>query len=80
MDVFRLIVRLGFGVLGIKADPDAHFLAPDEQIKGTIDLHHSEGGVDKVDRDRLLAALDLKDREVAEVMRHRRDIQSISVD
>ncbi|MEO1491985.1 MAG: HlyC/CorC family transporter [Pseudomonadota bacterium] len=76
----RLIVRLAFGLIGIKADPDAHMLAPDEQIRGTIDLHHSEGGVDKVDRDRLLAALDLKDREVSEVMRHRRDIQSISID
>jgi Mg2+/Co2+ transporter CorB len=76
----RMIVRMAFGVIGIEADPDAHMLAPDEQIRGTIDLHHSEGGVDKTDRDRLLAALDLKDREVAEVMRHRRDIQSISAE
>lgn len=76
----RMIVRMAFGVIGIQADPDALMLAPDEQIRGTIDLHHSEGGVDKIDRDRLLAALDLKEREVAEVMRHRRDIQSISVD
>ena len=80
VNAVRAFVRVGFRVLGVNADPDAHFLRPDEQIKGTIDLHHSEGGVDKVDRDRLLAALDLKDREVEEVMRHRRDIQSISID
>ena len=75
----RVIVRNGFALIGLRMDPDAHVLAH-EQIKGTIDLHHSEGGVDKIDRDRLLAALDLKEREVAEVMRHRRDMQSISAD
>ena len=75
----RAIVRNGFSIVGLKMDPDVQVLAH-EQIRGAIDLHHSEGGVDKVDRDRLLAALDLKEREVAEVMRHRRDIQSISVD
>ena len=76
----QAIVRGALGLLGVSTDPDAHVMAPDEQIKGAIDLHHSEGGVDKTDRDRLLAALDLKDREVAEVMRHRSDIQSISAD
>jgi magnesium and cobalt exporter, CNNM family len=78
--VVRLLVRGGFSAVGIKTDPDAHVLAPVEQIKGTIALHHSEGGVDKDARDRLLASLDLRDREVAEVMRHRRDIASISAD
>ena len=76
----RWIVRTAFRAFGVNVDPTAHFLAPDEQIRGTIALHAEEGGVDKVDRDRLLAALDLKDREVAEVMRHRRDIASISLD
>ena len=78
--VIRMIVRVAFGIMGVKADPDAHMLAPADVIRGTIDLHHQEGGVDKADRDRLIAALDLKEREVAEVMRHRRDIQSISAD
>ena len=76
----QMIVRGALDLLGVSTDPDAHVLAPAEQIKGAIDLHHSEGGVDKIDRDRLLAALDLKDREVSEVMRHRSDIQSISAD
>lgn len=76
----RWFVRLAFSIVGVNVDPQAQFLASRDQIRGTIDFHHSEGGVDKVDRDRLLAALDLKDREVAEVMRHRRDIASISLD
>jgi Mg2+/Co2+ transporter CorB len=36
--------------------------------------------VDKAERDRLLAALDLKDRDISEVKRYRRDIASISAD
>ncbi|MFQ5566969.1 MAG: HlyC/CorC family transporter [Paracoccaceae bacterium] len=78
--VVRLLVRAALALFGVKTDPDAHVLAPLEQIKGTIALHHSEGGVDRDARDRVLAALDLKEREVAEVMRHRRDIASISAD
>jgi len=76
----RITVRVALAVLGVKVDPDAHVLAPVEQIKGTIVMHHSEGGVDKTERDRLLASLDLKDREVAEVMTHRRDLAAISAD
>jgi len=78
--VVRAIVRLMLRAFGVRADPDAHLLAGHEVLRGAIDLSHSEGGVAKDDRDRLLAALDLRHREVAEVMRHRRHIASISAD
>lgn len=80
VSVVRLIVRLTLRIFGVTTDPDAHALAAFEEIRGAIDLHHSEGAVEKDDRDRLLAALDLRHREVAEVMRHRRHIQAISAD
>jgi len=51
-----------------------------EEIRGAIDLHHAEGTVAKDDRDLLIAALDLSDREVSEVMIHRRNIDSICAD
>ncbi|MGG7566351.1 HlyC/CorC family transporter [Rhodovulum sp. DZ06] len=72
-------VRLLLRAVGVKADPDARVLAH-EEIKGAIDLHHSEGAVEKDDRDRLLAALDLRHREVSEVMAHRSVIESVDVD
>jgi Mg2+/Co2+ transporter CorB len=78
--VVRIIVRATLRVFGVRADPDAHALAAFEQIRGAIDLHHSEGLVEKDDRDRLIAALDLRERGVAEVMVHRRNIASISAD
>lgn len=78
--IVRIIVRLALRLFGVRADPDAPVLAAHEEIRGAIDLHHAEGAVMKDDRDRLLAALDLRHREVAEVMRHRRHIATISAD
>ena len=76
----RVLVRFSLSLIGVVTDPDAQVLAPYEQIRGTIAMHHKEGAVEKEERDRLLAALELREREVAEVMRHRRDIASISAD
>ncbi|MEM6973967.1 MAG: HlyC/CorC family transporter [Pseudomonadota bacterium] len=75
-----LIVRSVFRLIGLNVDDEAHALAPYDRLKGQIAMHAFEGSVHKDDRDRLIAALDLRDREVAEIMRHRRDIESISID
>lgn len=80
VSVVRLVVRLALRVFGVRADPNANVLTAQDEIRGTIDMHHFEGAVEKDDRDRLLAALDLRNREVSEVMRHRRHIASISAD
>ena len=48
-----------------------------DEIAGTIVLGHVEGNVQKDDRDRLLGALDLKDRVVEEIMLHRSNIEMI---
>lgn len=47
------------------------------EIAGAIALGHSEGSFEKEARDRLLGALDLKDREVEEIMLHRSNIEMI---
>jgi Mg2+/Co2+ transporter CorB len=51
-----------------------------EDLAGVIALGHSEGAVEKEDRDRLLGALDLRDRTVEEIMRHRRQIEMVDAD
>jgi len=71
-----VLVRLLLRLFGVQADPDASVLAH-EEIRGAIDLHHSEGAVEKDDRDRLLAALDLRHREVSEVMAHRQSMEAV---
>lgn len=76
----RAFVRFVLGLFGITTDPDSNVLAAREEIAGAIALHHSEGAVHKDDRDRLLGALDLKSREVEEIMLHRSSIEMIDAD
>jgi Mg2+/Co2+ transporter CorB len=76
----RALVRGILHLFGIRPDPDAHVLAHRDEILGAIALGHSEGAVEKADRDRLMGALDLSDRTVDEIMRHRRQIEMIDAD
>ena len=70
--VIQAIVNTTLRMVGAGA-PDASFTA-EEEIRGAIDYHHSEGGMDETDRYRLVGALDLKDMTVEEVMIHRKNI------
>ncbi len=76
----RLLVRLVLRLFGVETDPDSQILAVREEIAGAIQLGHSEGVVEKEDRDRILGALDLGDRTVEEIMLHRSGIQLINAD
>lgn len=66
-----------FGVATLRADA---MEAAQEEIAGAISLGHIEGNFKKDARDRLLGALDLKDREVEEIMLHRSNIEMIDAD
>ncbi|MBI1172756.1 DUF21 domain-containing protein [bacterium] len=76
----RAIVRGILRLFGMRPDPGRQILALREEIAGAISLGHSEGAVEKEDRDRLLGALDLSDRTVDEIMRHRRETEMIDAD
>ena len=76
----RLLVRGVLRIFGVRADPDSQILAVREEIAGALQLGHSEGVVQKEDRDRILGALDLGDRTVEEVMLHRSKIEMIDAD
>ena len=76
----RALVRGILSLFGVKTDPDSHILAVRDEIMGAIALGHSEGAVQKEDRDRLLGALDLADRTVEEIMLHRSQIEMINAD
>ncbi len=76
----RLLVRAVLRLFGVNADPDSHIMAVREEIAGALHLGHSEGVVEKEDRDRILGALDLADRTVEEIMLHRSGIEMIDGD
>jgi Mg2+/Co2+ transporter CorB len=76
----RALVRLLLRLVGVRADPNSKILALRDEIVGAISLGHSEGAMEKEDRDRLLGALDLGERTVDEIMKHRRQIELIDAD
>lgn len=76
----RALVRGILWMFGVRTDPDEQVLAVREEIAGALHLGHSEGVVQKEDRDRILGALDLGDRTVEEIMLHRSQIEMIDAD
>ena len=76
----RLFVRTILHIFAVKMAGQDNTEAAQEEIAGAIALGHDEGNFQKDDRDRLLGALDLKDREVEEIMLHRSDIEMINAE
>jgi Mg2+/Co2+ transporter CorB len=80
VDLVRSLVRGILRVFGVRTDPSGAMLALRDEIAGAIELGHSEGAVERSDRDRLLGALDLADRTVEEVMVHRSRIEMVDIE
>ena len=74
----KWIVRGVLRIFGVDLDVAQESNAT-ENIRGQIELHHSEGDVHKDDRDMLGSILDLNRREVSEVMIHRKQVESIDI-
>ena len=72
------VVNLTLRLLRVRRPVDE--VTAEDDIRGTIDLHHSEEGLDAKNRHRLVGALDLKDMTVEEVMIHRKNTVMIDVE
>lgn len=71
------IVRFTLNTFGIDVSEKDDFLAPNEVIRSTIELHAQEGGIVKEHKDMLGSILDLDDVTVEDVMVHRKNIMMI---
>ncbi|MGA1341551.1 MAG: HlyC/CorC family transporter [Hyphomonas sp.] len=78
ISLIRFIVRILMDALGLGAPEKP--VSAEQEIRGAIDLHAMEGGVESADRLRLVGALDLKDLTVEDVMIHRKNIQMLNAD
>jgi Mg2+/Co2+ transporter CorB len=74
------LVRFIMRLLGVKLGTDQAYLSAHEEIRGQVDLLHSEGGMEKLDREMLGGVLDLRDLTVSDVMIHRTEMVTINVD
>ena len=73
-------VSIIFNFLGTNKNSVNQNDSAQDEILGAISLGHLEGVVEKDDRDRLLATLDLANRSVEEIMLHRSEIEMINVE
>ena len=74
------VVRVLMRVVGVKIGANQPLLSPTERLRGAVDLLHSEGKVEKTDRDMFGGLLDLRELQVSDVMVHRTEMVTINAD
>jgi Mg2+/Co2+ transporter CorB len=74
------LVRWILRLFGARFGTDQAFLSAHEELRGTVDLLHREGSVEKQDRDMFGGLLDLRDLVVSDVMIHRTEMISVCAD
>ncbi len=80
VSAIQWIVRRILKAWGISVDDSQSILSAHEEIRGTIELHQTEGAVIKRESDMLGAILDLRDMSVDDVMVHRKNMMMINID
>jgi Mg2+/Co2+ transporter CorB len=73
-------VRAVLRVFGVRIGENQAVLSASEELRGTVDLLHKEGGVETEARKMFGGLLDLDDLEVSDVMIHRTKMRTISAD
>jgi Mg2+/Co2+ transporter CorB len=79
LTVVEVVVRVLMRALGVKSGAQ-QILSPFERLRGAVDLLHSEGKVEKTDRDMFGGLLDLRELQVSDVMVHRTEMVTINAD
>ena len=80
LTVIEVVVRVLMRMLGFKVGANQPILSPTERLRGAVDLLHSEGKVEKIDRDMFGGLLDLRELQVSDVMVHRTEMVTINAD
>ena len=80
LTVIEAVVRVLVRMFGIRIGANQPLLSPTERLRGAVDLLHSEGKVEKHDRDMLGGLLDLRELQVSDVMVHRTEMVMVNAD
>jgi len=73
--VWRILFLFGVGADDEPTTDEAH-----EEIRGSVELHHQEGSVEREHRDMIGGILDLSELRVGDVMKHRTNMVSVDID
>jgi Mg2+/Co2+ transporter CorB len=74
------LVRIILGGVGMPVGKIQSILSPRDELRGTVDLMHRAGVVEKLDRDMMGGLLDLRDLAVYDVMVHRTKMVMLDAD
>ena len=80
LTVIEAVVRVLVRMFGIRIGANQPLLSPTERLRGAVDLLHSEGKVEKHDRDMFGGLLDLRELQVSDVMVHRTEMVMANAD
>jgi Mg2+/Co2+ transporter CorB len=80
LSAIEALVGVLLRLFRIQIGEEPSILSPHEELRGTVDLLHREGGVEKLDRDMFSGLLDLRDLTVSDVMIHRTEMITICAD
>jgi Mg2+/Co2+ transporter CorB len=75
LSTVQFIVWRILRLFGLKQTAGEPVLTAQEEIRGAIDLHHQEGGVEREHRDMLGGILDLAELYLADIMVHRKNME-----
>ena len=74
------IVFFILSIFKIKLEENMRVLSVEDEIRGTLDLHHKEGRLYKSDKDMVTGVLDLAEVTVEDVMVHRSNMFTVNID
>ena len=78
--VMEKIVFSLLSFVGIKHDKNSRSISVEDEIRGTVNLHHKEGRLFKIDKDMVTGILDLSEIAVEDIMVHRSNIFMVNID
>jgi len=79
VNAVQYVVWRVLALFGVRQQ-DVEEVRAHEEIRGTVDLHHKEGAVEREHRDMIGGILDLRELQVGDVMIHRKKMVSIDAD
>ncbi|HEY2071556.1 MAG TPA: HlyC/CorC family transporter [Rhizomicrobium sp.] len=76
----QVVVWWVLRIFGLRQEESGDVVEPHEDIRGTVEVHHQEGNVERAHRDMLTGVLDLRELQIADVMVHRRAVIAVDAD
>jgi Mg2+/Co2+ transporter CorB len=79
INTVQRFVRWVLRLYGVPVGEDVNYLSSQEEVRGMIELHAEEGGLDQEHRHQLGSILDLDEVTVMDVMVHRRSMEMLDI-